>query len=123
MKISLFLIPCMLLAQSVDPSVLLKALGTTGDWATYGGDYSGRRYSSLKQLDTNSVKNLTLAWSTKLNAGSQNRAAGPNLIMGGVGSMETTLTNIKGSILQVDGILYVSIACVNRPGVVGRGHV
>jgi alcohol dehydrogenase (cytochrome c) len=108
MKILLHLIPCAIFAQSVDPSVLLKALGTTGDWATYGGDYSGRRYSALKQLDTATVKNLTLAWTTKLTAGSQNGSAGPNLIIGGVGTMETPLANIKGSILQVDGVLYVS---------------
>ena len=87
MRLLLLLLPLTLSAQSLDPSVLLKALGTTGDWATYGGDYSGRRYSALKQVDQNTVKNLTLAWSVKLNAGSQGRTQGPNLTVSGVGIM------------------------------------
>jgi glucose dehydrogenase len=36
-------------------------------WPTYHGDYSGRRYSTLKQIDTATVKNLTLAWVYRLN--------------------------------------------------------
>jgi alcohol dehydrogenase (cytochrome c) len=33
-------------------------------WLTYSGDYSGRRYSPLTQLNQSNVKNLSLAWAT-----------------------------------------------------------
>jgi alcohol dehydrogenase (cytochrome c) len=31
-------------------------------WPTYNGDYSGRRYSSLTQINKDNVKSLKLAW-------------------------------------------------------------
>jgi alcohol dehydrogenase (cytochrome c) len=96
-------------AQSLDPSEILKPLGWTGEWPTYGGDYSGRRYSALKQISTATVKGLKPAWTAKLASGLQGKPAGPNLIVGGVGTMEANgVTAIKGSILQVGGVLYVS---------------
>jgi len=95
--------------QGLDPTVIGKPLGTTDDWPTYGGDYSGKRYSALKQLNPSTVKNLTLGWSTRLIAGSQARRPGSTLTVGGIGNMEATaLANVKGSILQVNGIIYVS---------------
>ena len=33
----------------------------------YHGDYSGRRYSTLKQINAGNVKNLALAWVYRLN--------------------------------------------------------
>ena len=38
---------------------LLKPLADS--WPTYSGDYSGKRYSALTQLNQSNVKNLTLA--------------------------------------------------------------
>ena len=103
------LLPALLAAQQLEPTDLLKKLGTTGNWATYGGDYSGKRYSSLTQLNQTTVKNLTLAWSGRLVAGTQGRKPGPNLIVNGIGTLEANaLANIKGSPLQVGGIIYVS---------------
>jgi len=108
-QLSFWLTPVLLAGQTLDPADVLKTLGTNGNWPTYSGDYSGKRYSALKQLNQSNVKSLTLAWSTKVIAGSQGRSAGPNLIIGGIGTMEAGATaNIKASILQVDGILYVS---------------
>jgi alcohol dehydrogenase (cytochrome c) len=105
----LLLAPAILAAQGLDPTDIVKPLGSTGDWPTYGGDYSGKRYSLLKQLDQTTVKNLTLAWSSKLVAGSQSRKPGSALTVAGVGNLESSaLANIKGSILQVSGVLYVS---------------
>jgi alcohol dehydrogenase (cytochrome c) len=96
-------------AQGLDPTELLKKLGTTGDWSTYSGDYSGKRYSSLTQLNQSNVRSLTLAWSMRLVAGTQGRRPGPGLIVSGVGTLEAgALANVKGSILQVNGILYLS---------------
>ncbi len=33
-------------AQTLDPALLLKQLGTSDAWPTYSGDYSGKRYSA-----------------------------------------------------------------------------
>ena len=47
---------------------MLKPLADS--WPTYSGDYTGRRYSSLTQVNQTTVKNLTLAWTRRLAAGS-----------------------------------------------------
>ena len=99
-------------AQGVEPSDLLKPLGDS--WLSYSGDYSGKRYSSLKQVNQSNVKNLTLAWTSRVTAGSANNPAGPGgvapaLIVAGVGTAEAAgVASIKASILQVEGIIYVS---------------
>ena len=48
----------------VDAGMLLKPLGE--NWPTYSGDYSGRRYSTLTQVNQSNVKNLQLVWSTRI---------------------------------------------------------
>ena len=106
---ALFFVSVILAGQELDPTAIVKPLGSTGDWPTYGGDYSGKRYSSLTQVNQNTVKNLTLAFTTKLVAGSQSRKQGVPLNVAGVGTLEAgALANVKGSILQVEGILYAS---------------
>ncbi len=62
--------PALLAAQGsgLDPADLLKPL--SDNWPTYNGDYSGRRYSALTQINRTNVKNLTLAWTSKLTGGS-----------------------------------------------------
>jgi acido-empty-quinoprotein group A len=47
-------------AQELDPSALLKP--ATDTWPTYNGDYSGKRFSSLDQINAANVGSLTLAW-------------------------------------------------------------
>ena len=113
-------------AQSgVDPASIRKPLADS--WPTYSGDYTGRRYSALTQVNQTTVKNLTLAWTTRLTAGDPAAAAGGGrgfggrggfgggaaapVIVGGEGTGEFAAggaANVKGSILQVDGILYVT---------------
>src|SRR5262249_24322279 len=39
----------------------------TDAWPTYHGDYTGRRYSTLKQINATNVKSLSLAWVYRLN--------------------------------------------------------
>jgi alcohol dehydrogenase (cytochrome c) len=111
-----------LLAQPLDPAVLTQPLGDS--WPTYSGDYSGRRYSSLKQIDQRNVKNLTLAWSSRVTAGPGGPAGGGRGGFGGFGGGAPTIVggegaetsaggfgngaNIRASILQVNGILYFS---------------
>lgn len=108
-RIALVFVPALLAGQTLDPSILFKPLGTADGWTTYSGDYSGKRYSSLTQLNQSNVKNISLAWSTKLVAGSQGRPPGSGLIIAGIGNAEAgAAANVKASILQVGGILYVS---------------
>jgi acido-empty-quinoprotein group A len=47
-------------AQGLNPQELLEPLGA--NWPTYNGDYSGRRFSDLTQINASNVKDLTLAW-------------------------------------------------------------
>jgi alcohol dehydrogenase (cytochrome c) len=103
---SLLVFPALLSGQGqggLDPASLLKPLSDS--WPTYSGDYTGRRYSALKQVDRTTVKNLTLAWISRLNP-----ATGAGTIVGGEGLEEYAPGNdsVKGAILQFDGILYVT---------------
>ena len=88
--------PALLTAQGrgLDPADIHKPL--TNEWRTYNGDYSGKRYSALTQINKLNVKNLTLAFVAKLTGGSVSTTGagggrgggggggGNNLIVGGV---------------------------------------
>ena len=103
--------------EGLEPSELLRPLGES--WPTYSGDYSGRRYSSLTQVNQSNVKNLSLAWVTRVTAGP---GAGPGpgrgrgrgtvaapTIVGGEGDGQLAAggaTNIRSAVLAVNGILY-----------------
>jgi alcohol dehydrogenase (cytochrome c) len=108
---SIVLSPLALAAQGrgVAPAELLKPLSES--WPTYSGDYSGRRFSALKQINQTTVKQLTLAWVAKIVDG-PGGGFGPRnrLTVGGEGdgTFPVGLTNIKGTPLMVDGTLYVS---------------
>jgi alcohol dehydrogenase (cytochrome c) len=94
----------------------------TDAWPTYSGDYSGQRYSPLAQIDQTNVKNLTLAWVSRVVAGSGSGGgglfapAGPPTIVGGEAAQPVILgmmggggpARVVGAILQVDGVLYLS---------------
>ena len=49
-----------LLAQGLDPALLTRP--ATDAWPTHNGDYSGRRFSTLSQINQSNVKHLQLAW-------------------------------------------------------------
>ena len=93
----------------LDPASLTAPLGDS--WPTYSGDYTGRRYSNLTQVSTETVKHLTLAWTVELNTGMPPlQGAGAPDFVGGEGSGELTIGSqrIKGAILQVGDLLYVT---------------
>jgi alcohol dehydrogenase (cytochrome c) len=96
----------------LDPKDIYKPLGEL--WPTYSGDYTGKRYSTLTQVNQLNVKNLTLAWMTRLTSGSTGGGGGRGgaatpLITGGVGTSEVTgPANIRAQALMVGGILYIS---------------
>ena len=45
-------------------------------WPTFHGDYSGRHYSTLDQINQANVKNLSLAWVSRLNTSLQGATIG-----------------------------------------------
>ena len=49
----------------LDPAKLLKP--GTDSWPTFNGDYSGRRFSPLDQINATNVQNLALSWATRYN--------------------------------------------------------
>ena len=68
-------------AQGLDPADSLKP--PTDTWPTYNGDYSGRRFSTLDQINSGNIGSLALAWIF--------RARG---------------ANIKSTSLEVNHVLY-----------------
>jgi alcohol dehydrogenase (cytochrome c) len=100
------------LARDLTAIDLLKPLGDS--WTSYSGDYTGKRYSSLAQVNQVTVKQLTLAWTTRLTAGpGQFGRWGSDsapAIVGGQGSPNNPVvaTIIKGTPLMVNGVLYVT---------------
>jgi alcohol dehydrogenase (cytochrome c) len=106
-------------AQGLDPSVLLRP--ATDAWPSYAGDYTQQRFSTLKQIDTSNVKHLSLAWVSRLTAGAGGGEGGffgprgAGAIVGGVAEDPVTIPGstsgsprLSGSILQVNGILYIT---------------
>jgi acido-empty-quinoprotein group A len=51
-------------ADGLDPAKLLTP--PTDTWPTYNGDYSGRRYSTLAQINQSNVGEMTVAWIAQL---------------------------------------------------------
>jgi alcohol dehydrogenase (cytochrome c) len=100
----------------LDPSLLLKPLADS--WPSYSGDYTGRRYSALTQVNQSNVKQLTLAFTAKLSGGPGGGGGGgfgpagpPPAIVGGEGTGDIVVagaTQIKGAVLSVNGVLYVT---------------
>ena len=106
--------PAMLAGQALEPALLTKPLGDS--WPTYSGDYSGKRYSSLTQINQGNVKNLSLAWVARVSGGADSgrRPGAAPTIVGGEGTADPNTgsfgagVNVRASILQVNGILYFS---------------
>ena len=46
-------------------------------WPTFHGDYSGRHYSPLKEINAENVHNLTLAWVNQINMTPGENVGGP----------------------------------------------
>ena len=112
LAVAVVVVPAAALAQErggLDPASLLEPLKES--WPTYSGDYSGRRYSGLTQVTRDNVSRLTLAWTRQLNTGmpALEGANAPTFIGGeGTGEFAIGSQRIKGSILQVDDLLYVT---------------
>ncbi len=105
-------------AQGLDPTLLTKP--ATDSWPTYSGDYSGRRFSTLTQINQSNVKDLSLAWVSELPVGmgdagafSFARAGAQTTptIVGGEATIPVPVggnIRVSGAELQINGILYMS---------------
>jgi alcohol dehydrogenase (cytochrome c) len=78
-------LPRALRAQDVTAETLRHP--PTNSWPEYHGDYTGKRHSSLTQIDPKNVTDLGLAWAFQTGQGAE----------------------IKSSPLLVDGILYFTV--------------
>lgn len=74
---------CSVWCQGLDPSALLKPAGN--EWPSHNGDYSGRRFSTLAQINDKNADSLTLAW-----------------------AFQAKTSVLKGTPLEVNGILYLT---------------
>jgi acido-empty-quinoprotein group A len=83
------------IAQGLDPQKLVQK-EPTDTWPTYNGDYSGRRFSPLSQIDASNVHGLSLAWMFRVSV--------PGGAQRGVGEPD-----IKSTPLMVNGVLYFTI--------------
>ena len=73
---------------NVDATRIARADNEPGNWVTYGRTYSEQRFSPLKRITADNVKQLGLAWYADLDT---NRGQ-------------------EGTPLVIDGVLYVSTA-------------
>src|SRR6202451_4512186 len=105
--VALTLLSIAALGQGLDPAKLLRL--PTDAWPTYNGDYTGRRFSTLSQINQSNIKNLNLAWIYRANVGET-----PGAIVGGEGAApkrgESAANpfgvSVKATPLMVNGILY-----------------
>jgi len=103
------LLPFALRADGLDPALLTRP--PVEAWPTHHGDYSGRRYSTLKEINTRTVKNLTLAWVYRANTSQGNAiigGEGPETPAPGGGMAAFGGLSIKSTPLLVNGVLYFS---------------
>ena len=82
-------------AQTLDMAALTLFKQPKDVWPTYNGDYSGRRFSDLDQIQQGNVDLLKIEWMYRI------QGVGPQR---GVGN-----PTIKSTPLMVDGIMYFTI--------------
>jgi alcohol dehydrogenase (cytochrome c) len=126
--LSLLIAPAAAFAQrGLEPAQILKPL--QDQWTTYSGDYTGKRYSSLKGVNTSTVSRLSLSWVTRFatacgptgvantgggGGGFGGRGGGEPaapIIVGGLGKGDLNTCGaprLGGGILMVDGVIYMS---------------
>jgi len=73
---------------------LVLALHGQDTWPTFNGDYSGRRFSPLTQINAKNVGNLALAWVYRADSGPASNPFG---------------VQIKATPLLINGVLYFTM--------------
>src|SRR5689334_12256124 len=130
---SLLVAPAFVFGQGkgLDPADMLKPLAD--QWTSYSGDLTGKRYSHLKLVNKDTVKNLSLKWVSNsittgcgptgtppVTEGIGGRGGGGRfgggspaapIVVGGLGTGEANNcgpARLGGGILFVDGTIYAS---------------
>ncbi len=94
---------------ALDPKLLARS--PVDAWPTYHGDYSGRHYSQLRQINKNNVKALSLAWVYRANTAEAGAIIGGEAAPGKPPIWLTFIgpQAIKSIPLMVNGVLYFSM--------------
>lgn len=90
-------------------AVALAAMLAAAEWPTYHGDYSGRHYSPLTQINAGNVDRLTLAWVHRLDTSPRGAITGGAGTEPPPGDQGIQIKQIKAIPLMVDGVLYFSV--------------
>ena len=104
---AIFAIPVCLSAQGVDQNMLLHP--PPDSWPTYHGDYSGRRYSTLDQINKSNVATLTLTWTYRANRATDGPLIGGEHKDGDPIYLNVDNATFKCSALLVNGVLYATM--------------
>ena len=91
MKIAIFLLATATFSQTLDPAKLSQP--PTDTWPSFNGDYSGRRFSPLTNINAANVSSLSLAWVHRINVPSGGQFPG----------------SIKSSPVVVDGVMFFTV--------------
>jgi len=94
-------------AVSTANSDLEKLTQNPANWATWGGDYAGTRYSKLSEINASNVKNLQPAWS--FSTGVLRGHEGGPLVVNGVLFIHTPFPNTVYAIDQKNSIRNLGI--------------
>ena len=81
----------------------------TTAWPTYHGDYSGRHFSLLAQINQSNVKSLSLAWLYRTNPSPEGAILGGADKDSPLPDTNTVGPPIKSIPLMVNGVLYFSV--------------
>lgn len=81
--------------EGLDPKALTLFQPPADTWPTYNGDYSGRRFSEIAQINQKNIGELKTKWEYKITGIPPLRGSGPLVI--------------KSTPLMVNGVLYFTI--------------
>ena len=110
--------------NGLNPADILKSLSE--QWTTYSGDYTGKRYSSLKAVNASTVNRLSLSWVSRFATGcgpTGSAATGGGGGFGGRGGGESAAPIIVGGLGNGDAEHLRPRAAGRRHPVRGRHHL
>jgi alcohol dehydrogenase (cytochrome c) len=82
-------------SAGLNPTALQLFHQPSDTWPTYNGDYSGRRFSAVRQITQQNIQDLKIKWKYKITGIPPLRGSGPLII--------------KSTPLMVHGVLYFTI--------------
>ncbi len=83
----------------VSAPVVVQTAGSAGEWRAWAADAASTRYSSLDQINKDSVKNLAIVW---------RQSANPEALKAAQPNMRPAPTNYQNTPLMIGGLVYMS---------------